>query len=77
MLNRVRLFRRRNGRVRTAAFWAALVTREASRAALGKRTSQAAVRALLSARRMREPRGPHSVGRPAGVPETLPSPSSR
>jgi N-acetylglucosaminyl-diphospho-decaprenol L-rhamnosyltransferase len=61
VLNRVRLFRRRNGRIRTAAYWAALLTREASRAALGKATSRAAARALVSPRRLREPRGPHSV----------------
>jgi len=60
-LNRVRLFRRRNGRIRTAAYWGALVSREASRAALGRATSRAAVRALVSPRRLREPRGPHSV----------------
>ena len=60
-LNRIRLFRRRNGRIRTAAYWAALVSREASRAALGRATSRAAVKALVSPRRLREPRGPHSV----------------
>ena len=61
MLNKVRLFRRRNGRVRTAAYWSALVLREASRALLGKATSRAAVRALVSPHRLREPRGPHSI----------------
>lgn len=66
MLNRVRLFRRRHGRARTVAFWAALVLREASRAILGRKTSQAAVRALVSPRRMREPPGPHSMLTHAG-----------
>jgi N-acetylglucosaminyl-diphospho-decaprenol L-rhamnosyltransferase len=60
-LNRIRLFRKRNGPVATAAYWAALVCREGSRALLGKPTSRAAVRALLSPRRLREPRGPDSV----------------
>jgi N-acetylglucosaminyl-diphospho-decaprenol L-rhamnosyltransferase len=69
MLNRIRLFRRRNGTVRTVAYWAALVVREASRAILGRKTSGAALKALASPRRIREPRGPDSVlapGRPAG-----------
>jgi N-acetylglucosaminyl-diphospho-decaprenol L-rhamnosyltransferase len=60
-LNKVRLFRLRNGPVRTAAFWTALVCREASRAAIGKATSRSAIRALLSPRRLREVRGPQSV----------------
>lgn len=62
MLNRLRLFSRRNGRVATLAYWAALVSRETSRALLGKRTSQAAARALISPRRLRESPGPHSIG---------------
>jgi GT2 family glycosyltransferase len=61
MLNRVRLFRRRNSKIRTAAYWGALISREASRAVLGRATSRAAVRALVSPQRLREPRGPHSV----------------
>jgi GT2 family glycosyltransferase len=61
MLNRVRLFSRRNGRIRTAAYWGALVSREVSRAVLGKATSRAAVKALVSPHRLREARGPHSV----------------
>jgi N-acetylglucosaminyl-diphospho-decaprenol L-rhamnosyltransferase len=61
MLNRLRLFQRRNGKIRTVAYWGALVSREASRAVLGKATSRAAVKALTSPRRLREPRGPHSV----------------
>jgi len=61
MLNRVRLFRRRNGRIRTAAYWGGLVSREASRAVLGTATSRAALRALVNPRRLREPRGPDSV----------------
>lgn len=67
-LNRLRLFGRRHGRVHTAAFWAVLVLREASRAVIGKRTSAMAVRALLSPSRLRERPGPHTVAPPA-VPE--------
>jgi N-acetylglucosaminyl-diphospho-decaprenol L-rhamnosyltransferase len=63
VLNRVRLFSQRNGHVRTAAFWIAVVFREASRAVLGKATSRAALKALVSPRQLRAPRGPHSVRR--------------
>lgn len=61
MLNKILLFSRRNGRMRTFAYWTALVVREAGRAALGKSTSRMALRALLSPQRLSEPRGPHSV----------------
>lgn len=61
MLNKVRLFHRRNGPIRTAAYWGALVSREASRSLLGKATSRAAIKALVSPYRLREPRGPHSI----------------
>jgi hypothetical protein len=60
-LNRVRLYRRRHGPVPAAGFWAALLLREASRAAIGRRPSRAAVQALLSPRRLREVPGPHTV----------------
>jgi GT2 family glycosyltransferase len=60
-LNRVRLFRRRHGRIRTAAYWAALCLREGTRAVQGRTTSRAALRALLSPRRLREVPGPHSI----------------
>ena len=59
--NRLRLYGRRHGAVATAAFWAVLVCREGSRAVLGKRTSRAALRALLNPRYLRETPGPHSV----------------
>jgi N-acetylglucosaminyl-diphospho-decaprenol L-rhamnosyltransferase len=53
-LNRVRLYRRRHSRVATAAFWAAVLVREVSRAVLaGSRPSRSAARALLSPRRLR------------------------
>lgn len=59
--NRLRLYARRHGRVATATFWLVLVLREASRAVLGKRTSRAALGALLSPRYLRQTPGPHSV----------------
>jgi GT2 family glycosyltransferase len=56
--NRVRLFAQRHGPLRTTLYWSVLLVRESSRAALGKQTSRAAARALLSPRRMRAVRGP-------------------
>jgi N-acetylglucosaminyl-diphospho-decaprenol L-rhamnosyltransferase len=50
-LNRVRLYRRRHGPAGTAAYWAILLFREFSRAAMGNRCSRAAVRALLGGAR--------------------------
>jgi N-acetylglucosaminyl-diphospho-decaprenol L-rhamnosyltransferase len=64
-LNKVRLYGRRHGRVATSAFWAALLLREASRAAIGKAPSRMATRALLSPARLREEPGPHVVHRKA------------
>ena len=62
MTNRVLLFSRRNGTLRTFAYWAALLFREASRGiVMRKPTSRSAVRALISPQRLRAPRGPHSV----------------
>ncbi|MGF6823708.1 N-acetylglucosaminyl-diphospho-decaprenol L-rhamnosyltransferase [Microbacterium sp. ZKA21] len=58
-LNKAMLYARRHGPVASTAFWLALVVREASRAALGKATSRAALFDLLRPRRWREPRGPH------------------
>lgn len=60
-LNRVRLFRRRHSAVATAVYWAMVLLREASRAALGNRSSRLATRALLSTRRLRERPGPLSI----------------
>ncbi|MEU4424419.1 glycosyltransferase family 2 protein [Actinoplanes sp. NPDC024001] len=65
-LNKVRLYGRRHGRVAATAFWAALLLREASRAALGKAPSRMAARALLSPARLRETPGPHTVHRARG-----------
>ena len=60
-VNRVRLYRRRHGPVRAVAFWAAVLLRELTRAAMGRRPSRAAVRALLSPARLREVPGPATV----------------
>jgi GT2 family glycosyltransferase len=60
-LNRVRLYRRRHSLAGTVVYWALVLLREASRAALGNRCSRLAARALLSARRLRERPGPLSV----------------
>ncbi|GIJ79371.1 Glycosyltransferase, GT2 family [Micromonospora phaseoli] len=57
-LNKVRLYRRRNGRAATAAYWAAVLLREVSRAALGSPTSRAAAAALLRPAALRETPGP-------------------
>ncbi|MFI8965797.1 glycosyltransferase family 2 protein [Streptomyces sp. NPDC053493] len=47
VVNRVRLYRRRHGLAATAAFRAAVLLRELSRAALGREPARAAVAALL------------------------------
>lgn len=57
-VNRVRLHRRRHGAAATTAFWAAVLLRETSRAALGRAPSRAAVAALLSPSRLRAAPGP-------------------
>ncbi|BBH68018.1 glycosyl transferase family 2 [Actinoplanes sp. OR16] len=57
-VNRVRLFRRRNPAVSTAAYWSALVLREVSRSLRGNQASKAAAAALLSPQRMKQAPGP-------------------
>jgi len=57
-VNRVRLFRRRNTAASTAAYWAALLLREASRSVRGNQASRAAAASLLSRSRMRQAPGP-------------------
>ncbi|MEV1168389.1 glycosyltransferase family 2 protein [Nonomuraea sp. NPDC049784] len=53
-VNRVRLFRRRRGRIATAGFYLAVLLGEAMRAATGRRTARASVVALLRpSRRLR------------------------
>lgn len=59
--NRVRLFRRRNGWLKAVPFWGVTLLREASRSLLGRTTSRAAVRSLISPTRLRERPGPGSV----------------
>lgn len=56
--NRVQLYARRHGAPATALFWLATAAREASRAMLGRATSRAAIRDLVSARRMRTAKSP-------------------
>lgn len=46
-VNRVRLYARNHGRLASAAYWAVVVFNEAVRAALGRPTHKAALRALL------------------------------
>jgi GT2 family glycosyltransferase len=69
--NKIWLFRRRNGRVRSAAFHACAIVREGTRAAMGRATSRAALRVLVSPRRLRTPAGPEWLHRPAGSPVPL------
>jgi GT2 family glycosyltransferase len=57
-LNRVRLYKRTHSAPAVAAFWGALLLREGSRALLGRASSRAAVRALVSPGRMRATPGP-------------------
>jgi len=60
--NRWRLYRKRHGRVASAAFWGALALREGTRALRGGAANKAALSYLLSGERMRERPGPHSIG---------------
>jgi N-acetylglucosaminyl-diphospho-decaprenol L-rhamnosyltransferase len=62
VLNRIKLFRRRHGRLATALYWLATLIRETTRAVLGRRNSRAAARALLSPSGFRSVPGPSSVG---------------
>jgi N-acetylglucosaminyl-diphospho-decaprenol L-rhamnosyltransferase len=59
--NRIRFFRLRHGPFHTAALWAATLIREASRALLGKPTSQAALRSLLDKQLLRREPGPEMI----------------
>ena len=59
--NRWRLYRKRHGTAAGAVFWAVLVLREGTRAALGRPVSRAAFRALLSPRRLRQEPGPEWI----------------
>jgi GT2 family glycosyltransferase len=61
VLNKVRLYGSRHGRLATAAFWSAVLLREGTRGLAGSTASRSAARALLSPTRLREQRGPHTV----------------
>ena len=61
VLNRVRLYRRRHGVMRTGGYWSAVFLQELTRAVLGRRTSRLAVRVLLSPARYRQRPGPAMV----------------
>ncbi|MEO5853278.1 MAG: glycosyltransferase family 2 protein [Nocardioides sp.] len=61
VVNRVRFFRQRHGRLSTMAYWGAILVREASRAALGRPPAKAAVRALIDPQRLRTPSGPEWI----------------
>jgi len=54
-VNRVRLYRRRHSAPATALYWCAVMLRETPRAVLGRRTSRAAVTALLRLRPVTAP----------------------
>ena len=62
ILNRIRLFRRRHGRLATIFFWLATLIREATRAAMGRGNSRAATRALLSPSQLRAVSRPEAEG---------------
>ncbi|SEF17176.1 glycosyltransferase family 2 protein [Jiangella alba] len=49
-VNRTKLYRKRHGPLRSAVYWGVVVFNEAVRAALGRRTSRAALAALLRGR---------------------------
>lgn len=58
VLNRVRLYGRRHGALATTAFRGAVLLRETSRAALGRKASRAAVAALIRPGALRATPGP-------------------
>lgn len=61
--NKVRLYTHRKGHLRGAAFYLVVLGREISRAALGKPTSRAAVRELVTMPLRNERPGPHTLAR--------------
>lgn len=66
--NKVRLYTRRNGHVRATAFYLVVLGREISRAMLGKPTSRAAVRELVSMPLRNERPGPQTLTRHQRTP---------
>ena len=61
VLNRVRLYRRRNGFARAVLFWLVVMAREASRSLAGDPTSRLVFLSLLDPRRWRQTPGPEAV----------------
>lgn len=61
ILNRIRLYQRRHGRIRGVTFAVAVLGREASRALAGNPRSRAVLRSLFDRRRWRETPGPDAV----------------
>jgi GT2 family glycosyltransferase len=59
VVNKVRLFSRHHGALEAFGFWAAQLWREGTRAALGRKTSRAAVVALCTRAKIQRPPGPH------------------
>jgi len=59
VVNRVRLYRRRHGRVSTAAYWAVAVLNEGVRTLRGGSTHRAALRALISGHPALSPDSPN------------------
>lgn len=68
VVNKWRLYARRHGRATSALFLGVLVLREASRAALGKTTSRAALWGLLDRGFRNGSAGPHSLDQPIERP---------
>lgn len=60
-VNRIRLYRRRNGRGRAILYWGAIMLRESIRVALGDKGSRPTLRAITSPKRLRDTPGPHWV----------------
>ena len=50
MLNRLRYFRRRHGRIRSAAFYAVMLANELTRGVLGNKAARVAARSLVAPR---------------------------
>jgi GT2 family glycosyltransferase len=69
--NKVSLYRRRHGRARSLAFHACAILREGTRAATGRATSRAALRVLVSPRRLERPAGPDWLREPTGSSAAL------
>jgi GT2 family glycosyltransferase len=69
--NKVRLYRRRNGRARSIAFHACCILREGTRAIVGRATSRAALRVLVNPSRFRAQAGPEWLGQGTESPAPL------